>query len=89
MSSNRPHFCPDWDGMYIYPGLCIEMSACTCPPETMIKPGDILRTDYIWSERLKDRVVQECYQSAVHSQTEWWVKAEGLGQLDAGWFRER
>jgi len=86
---NKPHFCQDWDFLYVVPG-CPEMESCLCASDGEgIKRGDILKTSFVTIESEKERVVESCYKSVVKSQTGWWVKVKGLGQLDAGWFRER
>ncbi len=88
MSLDKPHFCNDWDFMLVVPGAP-EMQGCTCDENTpMLGRGDKVKTDFVRDEADKVRIVQDCYQSDIKSQTGWWVKVDGLGQLDSGWFRE-
>lgn len=82
---NKPHFCPEWDGLLVSPGMP-EMDACLCENEDyVVGPGSKVKT--WWFTPAKEVTVKKMYRKK-GCQTGWWIETDcGLG-LDAGWFHE-
>ena len=75
--NNKPHFCPDWDFMLIYP-TAPEMDACTCdksdPP---LQSGDEVCTALIDGEGDWVRIVESCKEPQLfRCKTGWIIRTE-------------
>lgn len=87
--NNKPHFCPDWDEMLIYPG-CAEMTSCSCDTnDAAVAPGSKVKTSFYYKECDKVRIVASCVKTDFRSQSDgWYIATEDGIYADAGWFRE-